>query len=120
MSCHNCRIECKRFGKHRNGLQRFRCRQCRKTFTEAHQKPLDSMYLPVERAVQVLTLLTEGCSVSTVERYSRSRLCSPVSPRFPASTLLLSEAGGTKLRPTGRGPRFQLQARRYGTKEFGP
>ena len=68
MTCHNCRTECKRFGKHRNGLQRFCCRQCRRTFTEPHDRPLDRMYLGLDRAVQVLTLLTEGCSVSTVER----------------------------------------------------
>lgn len=68
MTCHNCRIECKRFGKHRNGLQRHRCGQCRKTFTEDHDKPLGGMYLNVDRTVQSLTLLTEGCSISTVER----------------------------------------------------
>ena len=68
MTCPNCRTECKRFWKHRNGLQRFRCRQCRRTFTEPHDRPLDRMYLGLDRAVQVLTLLTEGCSVSTVER----------------------------------------------------
>ncbi len=38
MACHNCRIEARRFGKHRNGRQRFRCAQCGKTFTEAHEK----------------------------------------------------------------------------------
>ena len=35
MTCHNCQSQCKRFGKHRNGLQRFRCNQCSKTYTEA-------------------------------------------------------------------------------------
>src|SRR6266571_2614748 len=64
----NCRTECRRFGKHRNGLQRFRCKQCRKTFTEAQDKPLDGMYLPIEKAVAVLRLLLEGNSVSSTSR----------------------------------------------------
>ncbi len=68
MTCHNCRTECQRFGKHRNGLQRFRCRQCSKTFTEPHADPLDGMYLPLDKAEMVLRLLLEGNSVSSVER----------------------------------------------------
>ena len=68
MTCHSCNVQCKRFGKHRNGLQRFRCRQCRKTFTEDHEAPLDAMRVPLERALPVLTLLVEGMSVRSVER----------------------------------------------------
>ena len=68
MTCHNCRTECQRFGKHRNGLRRFRCRQCSKTFTEPRADTLDGMYLPVEKAEMVLKLLLEGNSVSSVER----------------------------------------------------
>ncbi len=68
MTCHSCRIVCKKFGKHRNGLQRFRCVQCRKTFTEDHDRPLDDMRLPLDKAVSVLTLLLEGMSVRSVER----------------------------------------------------
>lgn len=68
MTCHSCKCQCKRFGKHRNGLQRFRCNQCRKTFTEDHQRPLDDMRLPMERAVSILQLLLEGMSVRSVER----------------------------------------------------
>src|SRR2546423_1692090 len=36
MTCHNCRIDAPKNGKHRNGLQRYRCVQCGKTFTEPH------------------------------------------------------------------------------------
>ena len=68
MTCHNCQTACKRFGKHRNGLQRFRCRQCKKTFTEDHRKPLDEMRLAPDRAVTALQLLLEGMSVRSVER----------------------------------------------------
>jgi transposase-like protein/IS1 family transposase len=68
VTCHNCQSSCKRFGKHRNGLQRFRCNQCSKTYTEDHARPLDEMRLPLDRAVSILQLLLEGMSVRSVER----------------------------------------------------
>ena len=68
MTCHNCQILCKKFGKHRNGLQRFRCKQCRRTFTEEHARPLDEMRLSIEKAVLCLQLLVEGNSVRSTER----------------------------------------------------
>lgn len=59
MTCHNCQTSCKRFGKHRNGLQRFRCTQCRKTYTEEHERPLDEMRLPLDRAdIDASTLIS--------------------------------------------------------------
>ena len=39
MTCPACDIACQRFGQHRNGLLRFRCGQCKKTYTEPHKKP---------------------------------------------------------------------------------
>ncbi len=68
MTCHNCRTECKRKGRDRKGNQRYQCRQCSKTFLEPREKPLDGMYLRIEKAELVLKLLLEGNSVSTVER----------------------------------------------------
>ena len=68
MTCHNCQSQCKRFGKHRNGLQRYRCNQCQKTYTEDHQRPLDEMRLPLDRAESILRLLLEGMSVRSAER----------------------------------------------------
>jgi IS1 family transposase/transposase-like protein len=68
VTCHNCRTECKRKGYDRKGNQRYQCRQCSKTFLEPQEKPLDGMYLPIEKAELVLNLLLEGNSVSTVER----------------------------------------------------
>ncbi len=68
MTCHSCRIECKRKGRDRKGTQRYQCRQCSKTFLEPQEKPLEGMYLPIEKAEQVLRLLLEGNSVSSVER----------------------------------------------------
>ncbi len=68
MTCHNCQTQCKRFGKHRNGLQRFRCNQCSKTYTEDHERPLDEMRLPLDKAVSILQLLLEGMSIRSAER----------------------------------------------------
>jgi transposase-like protein len=68
VTCHNCRIECKRHGKDRKGNQRFKCCQCSKTFLTPQDKPLDGMYLPVEKAELVLKLLLEGNSISSVVR----------------------------------------------------
>ena len=68
MTCHNCQTTCNRFGKHRNGLQRYRCSQCRKTFTEDHTRPLDDMRLQMEKATAILKLLVEGMSLRSIER----------------------------------------------------
>src|SRR5215213_537722 len=68
MVCHKCKVEAKKNGKDRKGNQRFRCDACSKTFTEAQDKPLDNMYLPVDKAEQCLKLLVEGCSLRSVER----------------------------------------------------
>jgi hypothetical protein len=58
VTCHNCRIEAKRFGKHRNGLP----------YTEAHEKPLEGMTTPHDKALLALRLLVEGNSVRSIER----------------------------------------------------
>jgi transposase-like protein/IS1 family transposase len=67
MTCHNCRTECRKFGK-RGDRQRYQCQQCRKVFTDARDNTLDGMYLAVEKAESILAMLLEGASVSTVER----------------------------------------------------
>lgn len=68
MNCQICNAPAKKFGKDRNGLQRFRCLSCRKTFLEPHKRPLDDMRLPIEKAVSVIQHLVEGCSIRTTER----------------------------------------------------
>jgi len=67
MTCHNCRIECRKFEKRKN-RQRYQCSQCHKVFTEPREDHLDGMYLPTDKAEMVLRLLLEGNSVSSVER----------------------------------------------------
>jgi transposase-like protein/IS1 family transposase len=68
MTCHNCNSLCKRFGKHRNGLQRFRCKQCGRTLTEERDKPLDDMRINIDKALLCLGLLVEGNSIRSTER----------------------------------------------------
>ena len=68
MRCPECSVRCKRFGKHRNGLQRYRCNYCRKTYTEEHKRPLGAMTVPMEKATLALQLLIEGTSVRSAER----------------------------------------------------
>ena len=68
MICATCNTECKRFGKNRNGSQRFRCTTCGKTYSEERERPLDDMRIPIDKAVQVLNLLLEGMSVRSTER----------------------------------------------------
>ena len=54
MTCKDCDVKCQRFGKHRNGLQRFRCPLCKATFTEAHRLTLGEMYISEEKALLAL------------------------------------------------------------------
>ena len=68
MTCHNCKIKTQKFGKDRKGNQRYRCVTCKKRFTEPKEKPLNNMYLPLDKAVLCLQLLVEGNSLRSVER----------------------------------------------------
>src|SRR5271170_1520823 len=68
VTCEACQVSCQRFGKHRNGLRRFRCPVCKRTFTEPHSKTLDTMYIPQEKAVLATRLLLEGNSIRSSER----------------------------------------------------
>jgi transposase-like protein/IS1 family transposase len=68
MNCPTCNTPARKFGKDRNGLQRFRCPSCKKTFLELHQRPLGEMRLPLEKAVSVIQHLVEGCSIRATER----------------------------------------------------
>jgi transposase-like protein/IS1 family transposase len=67
VTCHNCRTECRKFGKRKN-RQRYQCTQCGKVFTDARDNTLDGMYLPVEKAETILAMLLEGSSVASVSR----------------------------------------------------
>jgi transposase-like protein/IS1 family transposase len=69
MTCHNCSAICKKFGKFGpKRIQRWRCSQCKKTFSESQDKPLDDMRIPLERAEMCLQLLLEGMSMRSIQR----------------------------------------------------
>ncbi|HVR10897.1 MAG TPA: IS1 family transposase [Thermoanaerobaculia bacterium] len=69
MVCHLCQAEnAKKFGRTRDGRQRYRCRTCRKTFSERRARPLGAMNLPVEKALLVLQLLCEGSGIRAIQR----------------------------------------------------
>jgi transposase-like protein/IS1 family transposase len=68
ISCTHCDAPSKKFGRTREGHQRFRCLTCRKTFSERPERPLGDMRLPVDRALLCLHLLCEGNAVRAVER----------------------------------------------------
>jgi len=68
MTCPTCHAPAKKFGKDRNGNQRFRCqaKDCGKTFTG--QERVEGMYLPPDKAALCIQLLVEGNSLRSVER----------------------------------------------------
>lgn len=51
-----------------NMIQRYRCRQCKRTFSEDQNRPLGEMRIPMDKAVMALQMLLEGCAVASVER----------------------------------------------------
>lgn len=78
MTCHNCSSLCKKFGKFGpRKIQRYRCNQCKRTFSEEHEKaprperkdgPLGQMRISLDKAETCLRLLLEGMSVRSVQR----------------------------------------------------
>jgi transposase-like protein/IS1 family transposase len=70
MLCPTCQIEARKFGKDRSGNQRWQCKPCKTTWTEKPAALLDDMRLPLDKALDAIRHLTEGCSVR-----STSRLC---------------------------------------------
>jgi transposase-like protein/IS1 family transposase len=66
-NCSKCGGRAQHFGKHRNGLSRFRCVACRITFTEKHERLLGG-YLPEAKVTLALQLLLEGNTIRSTER----------------------------------------------------
>jgi transposase-like protein/IS1 family transposase len=70
-TCPKCGNASKRFGKNRNGGQRFRCLSCRATFTEGGSVPFRSeSYLRQSSGLLALQLLLEGTPIRAAERVS--------------------------------------------------
>jgi transposase-like protein/IS1 family transposase len=68
MLCPVCQNQARRFGRNRNGSQRYQCLTCGRTFTDEVTRPEDGRCLPFDRAVFCLRLLLEGTSIRSVER----------------------------------------------------
>lgn len=68
MLCAACQGSTKRFGRSKDGHQRYRCLTCRKTFADRPARPLGRSRVPFEQACHVLQLLCEGASIRAVER----------------------------------------------------
>ena len=68
MTCHNCKIECRKFGRTRKGQQRYCCCQCYKTYSDPRNEHLGGMYTAPEKVEAVLKLLVEGCSIRSIQR----------------------------------------------------
>jgi transposase-like protein/IS1 family transposase len=66
MNCPKCGESAQRFGKTRNGQQRYRCLECRKTFSEP--KALAGLSTDPKKAAFALQLLLEGTSVRATSR----------------------------------------------------
>jgi IS1 family transposase/transposase-like protein len=72
MVCHNCSLICKKFGTFGpRKIQRYRCNQCKRTFSEEHEKvegPLGDMRISLDQAEMCLRLMLEGMSVRSIQR----------------------------------------------------
>lgn len=69
MTCHSCKIETVKAGRGRNDVQRWKCQQCGKRFSEPRQKPFGAdVRLPEETVVRILHCLVEGNSVRGTAR----------------------------------------------------
>lgn len=68
MNCPICNQSARKFGRNRNGSQRYRCDECRKTFTDETTRPADRRELPHDKAVMCLKMILEGVSIRSAER----------------------------------------------------
>ena len=58
----------KKAGKHSNGAQRFKCKDCGKRFVEEKAKLLGDMRVDLDKAMLVVGMLLEGTSIRACER----------------------------------------------------
>ena len=69
-TCPNCSGRAIRWGRDRQGNQRFKCKACGLAFADIPVRPLGRMRLSVEKATLCISLLTEGSSIRSTERIS--------------------------------------------------
>jgi transposase-like protein/IS1 family transposase len=68
MQCPTCQSEARKFGRDRDGNQRYQCQTCRKTFAARPARPLGDMRITLEKALVVLHHLVEGVSIRATMR----------------------------------------------------
>src|SRR5262245_2822808 len=68
MFCPACEGAMRRFGKNRNGSQRWRCDACPRTYTDETTRPDDRRRVSRDKAVLALRHLLEGSSIRSTER----------------------------------------------------
>src|SRR4051812_20175636 len=68
MNCPTCQSEARKFGKDRDGNQRFQCLTCKKTFSDRPARPLGDMRIDLDKALVCLHHLAEGVSVRATMR----------------------------------------------------
>lgn len=68
MLCTTCENKMRKFGKNRNGSQRYRCNACKLTVTDVATRPVDRRRVPAEKMNLALRMLLEGNSIRAVER----------------------------------------------------
>jgi transposase-like protein/IS1 family transposase len=62
-TCPTCETTCRKHGKTRDGLQRFRCGKCGVTYQGQREQLFAGFRIPEETALMALTMLCEGSSV---------------------------------------------------------
>jgi IS1 family transposase/transposase-like protein len=70
IACRSCGGRTIGWGKDFHGNPRRRCKACKATFGIIPPRPLGAMRIDMEKAVQCLSMLTEGCSIRSTERLS--------------------------------------------------
>jgi transposase-like protein/IS1 family transposase len=68
MECPICHSQTRRFGRNRNGSQRYRCDACRRTFTPADPATVDGRRVEPALMLLALRMLLEGNSIRSTER----------------------------------------------------
>src|SRR5436305_5325448 len=69
-ACRTCGGPVIRWGKDAHGNPRRFCKACRKSYSIVPPRPLGSMRIDLDKAVLILSLLTEGTSIRSAERIS--------------------------------------------------
>jgi len=67
VTCHNCKTETAKADKGRNQVQRYKCHQCGKRFTEPQEKPFgEDVRVKQDVVISILHCLLEGNSVRSI------------------------------------------------------